>query len=219
MNPELERQIREGQLKMMQKMPPEKRPAIDRTPLNPVPDTTEGLKVLQQLHNCPLDNLTRMLNAAIHKAQAAENIPEVERLYKSTVYFIPADLNCRNGLKKRIVVEFSADEELNAMTQQMAAIECEALALRDQLIALEQQYDGLEEARFHKAVDKYGLNLKDRSYQVDNETCSINLIEPQCLRCIAVDEIKKALDMEVKTPGLISATDLKTALKSVENVK
>lgn len=193
MHPELARRIQEGQLKMAAKMPPEKRPAIDRTKLNPLPQTKEGGAILQQLHNCPMAHLTKALDGSLRAALEAKNMEELDRLYPGTRECIVADLACQNNLKTRVMVRFADDDELSAMTQQMGAIALEASALAETLKGMENEYNRIEEERFNKAAVKFGLNLKERSYRLNEVDECIELVEPNCAECASVAKLKELL--------------------------
>lgn len=193
MNPELERRIQMGQLHHAQRVPPEKRTFIDRTQLNPLPPTKEGTAILQQLHSCPMATLTKQLDMALRQELEKRNLEEVDRLSAGTKACIMADIHCSNNLNTRTAVRFQDDEELMAMTQQLEAMALEAASLGEQLQHLEMSYNQLEHDRFQKAAVKYGLNLKERSYRLNEKEESIELIEPKCAECIPVNSLKDLL--------------------------
>lgn len=193
MTTELERRIQMGQLHHAQRVPPEKRAAIDRTKLNPLPPTKEGTTILQQLHGCPMASLTKQLDQALRQALDQRNIEEANRLTAGTKACITADLYCSDNLNTRIAIRFQGDEELMAMTQQLEAMALEAASLGEQLQHLEMNYNQLEHDRFQKAAVKYGLNLKERSYRLNEKDECIELIEPKCAECVPVNSLKDLL--------------------------
>jgi len=192
-HPELLRRIQMGQLHHGQRVAPDKRPSVDRTGLNPLPPTKEGAAILRQLHNCPMATLTKQLDGALRQALDRTDLPEVERLTPGTHSCIVVDLQCAQSLNTRPMVRFQDDEELLAMTQQLEVIALEATALQSQLQNLEQSYNHLEHERFQKAAVKYGLNIKDCSYRVNEKEGCIESIEPKCSECVPIKKLQDIL--------------------------
>ena len=195
-HPELARRIQMGQLQQSLRMPPEARPIIDRTKLNPLSPTKEGTAILQQLHNCPMATLTKQLDSALRQALEQKDLPEADRLSLGTKACITADIHCNQNLDIRTAVRLVDDEELSAMTQQLEAIALEATSLQSQLQNLEQTYNHLEHERFQKAAVKYGLNLKERSYRINETDSTIELIAPKCSECVPVNSLRDLLAKE-----------------------
>jgi hypothetical protein len=193
MHPDLERRMQMGQLHHAQRVPPEKRAAIDRTKLNPLPPTKEGTAILQQLHGCPMVTLTKQLDIALRQELDKRNVEEVDRLTAGTKACIMADIHCSNNLSVRTAVRFQDDDELMAMTQQLEGMALEASSLSAQLQQIELNYNQLEHDRFQKAAIKYGLNLKERSYRLNEKEECIELIEPKCTECAPVNSLKDLL--------------------------
>jgi hypothetical protein len=193
MHPELEKRIQMGKLQQSLRLPPETRPSIDRTKLNPLPPSREGAAILQQLHRCPMATLTKQLDQALKQGLDKKDLAEVERLTEGTKACITADIHCTQNLKKRVMVRLTEDEELNAMTQQLAAIACEASTLQETLRQMEQTYNHLEHERFQKAASKYGLNTQEYSYRINEIDETIELIEPNCAECVPVKSLESLL--------------------------
>jgi hypothetical protein len=193
MNPELQRRIQMGQLHHQQRLPPEKRPVFDRTDVNPLPPTNEGAAVLRQLYNCPMVSLMKSLDTALRQALDRRDVSEATRLSNGTRACVVADLVCMQNLNTRTAVRFKDDEELMAMTQQLEVIALEATSLQAHLEQLSLSYNALEDERFQKAVARYGLNVKERIYQINEKEASIELIEPKCPECEPVNSLKDLL--------------------------
>jgi len=193
MHPELEKKIQMGKLQHHLRLPPETRPAIDRTKLNPLPPTREGSSILQQLNNCPMPTLTKNLDLAIRQSMESKDLEAVDRLSGGTKACLTADIHCTQNLKTRVVVKLTEDDELSAMTQQLEALACEATTLADTLRQMEQTYNHLEHERFQKVVSKYGLNVKERSYRVNEIDGTIELVETNCAECAPVKSLEALL--------------------------
>jgi hypothetical protein len=137
--------------------------------------------------------LTKQLDLALRQELDRRNVEEVDRLTAGTKACIMADIHCSNNLNIRTAVRFQDDEELVAMTLQLEGMAFEASSLSAQLQQLELNYNQLEHDRFQKAAVKYGLNLKERSYRLNEKEESIELIEPKCAECIPVNSLKDLL--------------------------
>jgi hypothetical protein len=192
-HPELLRRIQMGQLHHGQRVAPDKRPSVDRTGLNPIPPTPEGTHLLKQLYNCPIDTLKKQLDHALRQALSQKDLAETERLTPGTFSCITHDLHCAANLRTRPVVRIKDDEELQSMTEALEAIAAEATALSDQVSTLAQTYNHLEHERFQKAVAKYGLNVKEQSYQVNEKEGCIELVEPKCSECVPIKKLQDIL--------------------------
>jgi hypothetical protein len=168
--------------------------APDRTPTNPIPSTPEGTKMLRGISNCPIPRLSQNLDGIIKFHLDKRNAEKVEEACALLPAIMTADLVCDKSLKARVVVRFETDDELQAMTQQMAAIALEAATLQERLQNMAKEYNQIEDDRFAKAAVRYGLNLKERSYRVNDTDETIELVEADCETCQAKLSLQKGIE-------------------------
>jgi hypothetical protein len=167
--------------------------APDRTAINPLPNTPEGTKMLRGLSSCPIPQLGVKYNNLIQFYLNKKDPVGVDRVCQYLPHIMTADLTCDQNIHSRVVVKMDADDELSSMSQQMAAIALEATAMQERLNAMATEYNSIEDARFAKAAAKYGLNLKERSYRVNEDELTIELVEAGCETCKAKTALQDGL--------------------------
>ena len=180
------------------KTAPTRKISFDRTLTNPLPPTVDGTKLLRQFNDCPIPGMAQHLDARMKNAISAKDEEETLKLCDCISDIMAADLRCEKQLKTRVVVKFTADDELLAMTQQLGAIAIEASSLSERIRNLEDEYNKLEAERFAKASSKYGLDLKARSYRVNEVEECIELVEVDCETCVSKTRLQESLAANIK---------------------
>ncbi len=161
---------------------------------NPVSSVTHAYKTLRDSLDCNVPKESQEINKLIDKVIVKVDDPndeEVERLSRGIGVVFLADKFCYKAKKQRTVVKFDDDESLKEFTEAIVVESQKIRDLQNDLVAANELLHDLVKDRWDTAVKKYGLNLEQRLYWIDEENGTIELIDLDCNSCKGSVKIRK----------------------------
>lgn len=181
---------------------------MERVKNNPLPEGEEGLTLLRTFHECSIPKLTNELQEHINTAMTKKLVNEksADRILEvGTKAFLGARRACLNKLNKRIICSFDKDEELSSIHNQIKQLDARAEELNKELHCMLEEASKLLDKRWITVVDKYGLNPKKYSYEIDEKQGCINELTLDCETCqskqVMTSAIKEANNILPKKEG------------------
>lgn len=175
-------------------MPGQEHPSmVAKRNLNPLPDGTDGLKVLRENSECPIPAESKRLNACMSVLVEAEEDEAIERaLAGGLMTALRANKHCAKHQSTRPVLTFDKHPEIQTVHEEYLAAEKEALDLQKQLMAAIEKGKELVQKRWDAAVKVGGLSPENHFYSINDQEGSVSLVELNCHECVGAKRITDA---------------------------
>lgn len=179
---------------------------------NPIPPGDEGVATLRAMSECPIPEESKRMNDLLQQlVQDPRSNEQVEQLLANGMAAaLRANTYCRNNLKSRTVVVFSADPELDKLHKKFLEMEREVMELTNKMDILKHQVMEVLQARWIYSVKTYGLDVEKYSYRVDEEKGCIEQVNLHCPECKGVVKLRKARQETAELLAASQKVEVKT---------
>lgn len=171
-----------------QQPPPGAEQTPDRSRFNPLPPGPQGNKILRGLVGCELADDAKRLEELMTKVMEMPPTEEgeddlIEALALAIARSFRAEKTCIQHLSTRTAAIFEEDEDLNKTHHKLHEVQKEIDSINTKLGEKIRELHELTAKRWGTAVEKFGLNPADRSYQIDEKEGKIEQIDLKCNEC------------------------------------
>jgi len=157
-----------------------------RKRMNPLPEGKNGMSVLRGLSECPVPGEAETIKKLMEKMMAV-NIVDVdataETLGKGLAAIVMADAFCQQHSRKRVAACFKDNEELYKLHEECHSLHSKMLRLHQELTQVSQEIQAKLKQRWEIAEKRFGLAPEKYSYQIDEESGTIYLVDLDCDKC------------------------------------
>jgi hypothetical protein len=157
-----------------------------RQKTNPVEPGRKGLAVLRELSRCPLPSEAEALKKMMEQTLAS-NIELTEDLAdtmgKGLAAITLADSLCQRHTRKRVAANFKDNEATLKLHEECRSLHTAILRVHHDLMQMAHDVQAKLKQRWETSVKTFGLALEKYSYQIDEESGTIYLVELDCDKC------------------------------------
>lgn len=176
---------------------PLQHPAMQaRETMNPIPSGPQGLQILRQMSECNIPKESQTISEMLKTLAIETNHDDQEEIEKviasGLATAVRANYYCNENLKTRVAVQFSTDDKLKVMNEELNVLDAEREQLQTRLQEVVNRAQGLLKERWAIAVKSYGLAPDKFYYWINEKDGTIEEVELKCHECKGATKIRKA---------------------------
>ena len=163
--------------------------------MNPIPNGAQGLQVLRQTSECNIPKESQTISDYLKKlaTETGGDQEEIENVIAAGLATaVRANYYCKENLRQRTAVQFSADPDLEKLHLELQQLDKEREHLQTRLQEITIQAQNILTTRWALSVKKYGLAPEKFYYWIDEQAGIIEEVELKCHECKGATKIRKA---------------------------